>query len=256
MFWLLRHNCINSCPYSRCNQLYLVGIKDGNTVRYVGTVRLNFCQELRYAGTVRWYDTLQRLNWSTVRWYGMPLLWWYGYGTLVWHSTKIGLKYGTLVRYGSRCEIRSTQILNVLYRTAILANNTQALWKSVEVHICSSKVIMSMSNVHVSKLRFTKAQVRSSAIVTGEPKGAVPPLTTACAPPFRFTQNRFLEHHVTTRQQTIMEKGLMTFEHISRLKLSRFFAKLLATKCCTYMWRNKIIRLINTPLRMCRRMRM
>ena len=27
--------------------------KDGNTVWYVGTVRLNFCYEMRYAGTVR-----------------------------------------------------------------------------------------------------------------------------------------------------------------------------------------------------------
>ena len=37
------------------------------------------------------------------------------------YASKIELKYGTLVRYGSRCEVRSTQILNVLYRTAILA---------------------------------------------------------------------------------------------------------------------------------------
>ena len=27
------------------------------------------------------------------------------------------------------------------------------------------------------------------------------PLTTACAPTFRFTQTTFLEHYVTTRQQ-------------------------------------------------------
>ena len=37
---------------------------------------------------------------------------------------KIELKYGTLVRYDSRCEVRSTQILNVPCRTAILANNS------------------------------------------------------------------------------------------------------------------------------------
>ena len=30
-------------------------------------------------------------------------------------------------------------------------------------------------------------------------RGAVPPQTSACAPPFRFTQNTFLEHHVTIR---------------------------------------------------------
>ena len=36
------------------------------------------------------------------------------------YASKIELKYGTLVRYGSRCEVRSTQILNVPYCTAIL----------------------------------------------------------------------------------------------------------------------------------------
>ena len=39
----------------------------------------------------------------------------------------------------------------------------------------------------------------------GSQGGRAPP-TTACAYPFRFTQNTFLEHHVTTKQQTIMEK--------------------------------------------------
>ena len=43
---------------------------------------------------------------------------WYGYGTLVRYASKIELKYGTQVRYGLRCEVRSTQILNVPYRTA------------------------------------------------------------------------------------------------------------------------------------------
>ena len=51
-----------------------------------------------------------------------------------------------------------------------------------------------------------------------------------------------------------MEKGIIVFKHDSRLKFSRLFAKLLATnavhKC------DAIIRLINTPLRMCRRMGM
>ena len=42
----------------------------------------------------------------------------------------------------------------------------------------------------------------------GEARGAVSPLTAACASPFWFTQNTvFLEHHVTTKQQTMMEKG-------------------------------------------------
>ena len=50
----------------------------------------------------------------------------------VQYAPKIELKYGMLVRYGSRCEVRSTQILNVPYRTAILDDNqiqkTFLLW--------------------------------------------------------------------------------------------------------------------------------
>ena len=65
-------------------------------------------------GTVRKYGTPQFLLKSSVCWYGTPFLKWYGYGTLQ------NLKYGTLVRYGFRCEVRSAQILNVPYRTAIL----------------------------------------------------------------------------------------------------------------------------------------
>ena len=42
---------------------------------------------------------------------------------LVRYASKIEPKYGTLLRYGSRCEVRSTQILNVPYRTAILAED-------------------------------------------------------------------------------------------------------------------------------------
>ena len=80
----------------------------------------------------------------------------------------------------------------------------------------------------------------------------VPPLTISCAPPFRFTQNTFLEHHVTTRQHTITEKGSITVKETTRLKFSRFFAKFLATNCCTVHRWDAIISLINTPLRMCR----
>ena len=71
----------------------------------------------------------------------------------------------------------------------------------------------------------------ANAVSAVGPRCAVPPLTTACAPPFWFTQNAFLEHHVTTRQQVIMEKGMIIFKHNFRLKFSRLFAKLLATNC-------------------------
>ena len=55
-----------------------------------------------------------------------------------------------------------------------------------------------------------------------------------CTPLFWFIQNTFTEHYAR-RQQAIMEKGIMTFKHNSRLKFSHFFAKLPATNCCTEM---------------------
>ena len=66
----------------------------------------------------------------------------------------------------------------------------------------------------------------------GEARGGVPPNDCLC-PPFWFIQNAFLEHRVTTRQQAIMEKGIIIFKHDSRLKFFRLFAKLRATSCFT-----------------------
>ena len=79
-------------------KLRVVKSKDGSTVRYVTIFARKHGTLVRYAffGMVR-------------------------YGTLVWYASKIELKYGTLVRYGLKCEVRRTQILNVPYRTAILA---------------------------------------------------------------------------------------------------------------------------------------
>ena len=50
-------------------------------------------------------------------------------------------------------------------------------------------------------------------------------------PPILIHSECFLEHHVTTRQQAIMEKGITIFKQDSPLKFSRLFAKLLATNC-------------------------
>ena len=72
-----------------------------------------------------------------------------------------------------------------------------------------------------------------------EARGAVPHERLLVPPPFWFIQNAFLDHRVTTRQQAIMEKGIIIFKHDSRLKFSRLFAKLLATNCFTWMWPNK-----------------
>ena len=78
-------------------------------------------------------------------------------------------------------------------------------------------------------------------------QGRRPPLTTACASPVWFIQNAVLEHRVTTRQQAIMEKGIIIFKHDSRLKFSR---------CLQNCWPptalhkcDPITRLINTPYR-------
>ena len=52
-------------------------------------------------------------------------------------------------------------------------------------------------------------------------------------PPFWLTKNTAFEHHATTRQQTMMENGIITFKHNYPLMFFRFFATLLATNCCT-----------------------
>ena len=75
--------------------------------------------------------------------------------------------------------------------------------------------------------------VVASAVATMRPGAPSPTNDCLCPPPFWFIQNAFLEHRVTTRQQAIMEKGIIIFKHDSRLKFSRLFAKLLATNCFT-----------------------
>ena len=77
-----------------------------------------------------------------------------------------------------------------------------------------------------------------------------PPNDCLCSPISVYSVY-LLKHHVTTRQQIIMEQRIITLKDNSRIKFFRFFAKLLATNCCTKMC-DAIIRLINTPLRMCR----
>ena len=57
---------------------------------------------------------------------------------------------------------------------------------------------------------------------------AVPAPNDCLCPPFWFTQNTFLAHHVTIRKQTIMKKGTIAFKHTSRLKYSRFFCKIVS----------------------------
>ena len=80
----------------------------------------------------------------------------------------------------------------------------------------------------------------TSAIATGGgggKKGPYPP-NGRLFPRFGLLKILLLKHHATTRQQTTMEKGIITFKHNFPLMFFRFFAKLLATNCCTLIWRN------------------
>ena len=81
-------------------------------------------------------------------------------------------------------------------------------------------------------------------------QGGGTPIAAICAPHFGFLKMLVLKHHPPTRQQTMMEKGMITFKHNSPLTFSRFFAN---------CWQPTIaqrsdatFRLIDTPLRMCR----
>ena len=75
--------------------------------------------------------------------------------------------------------------------------------------------------------RFSIIYRQTSAVAMGR-KGGRFPLTIACAPHFGALKIRLisLEHHLTTRQQAIMGKGIITFKQNSCLKFSPFFAKL------------------------------
>ena len=64
-------------------------------------------------------------------------------------------------------------------------------------------------------------------------QGGRAPLTVACVAHFGSLKILFVEHHATTRLQPMKEKGISLFKHNYPLKFSRFFAKLLATHCCT-----------------------
>ena len=46
-------------------------------------------------------------------------------------------------------------------------------------------------HVLIKEQHCTILMVCSSAVTTGGPEGAMPPLATVCAPPFRFIQNTF-----------------------------------------------------------------
>ena len=57
--------------------------------------------------------------------------------------------------------------------------------------------------------------------------------TTACALPFWFSLIAGFGTSRNCKTAAMMVKGVITFKHNSPLKFSWFFAKLLATNCCT-----------------------
>ena len=73
----------------------------------------------------------------------------------------------------------------------------------------------------------------TSAVAMGGQRGLYPPYGRLC-PQVGLLKILLLKHHATTRQQTMMEKGIITFKHTGNYSLMffRFFAKLLATNCC------------------------
>ena len=76
------------------------------------------------------------------------------------------------------------------------------------------------------------------------------PLTAAAAPHFGLLKILFLEHRPKTRQQAMMEKGIITFKHNFSLTFSRSLRNCWQPTAVHIS--DAIFRLINAPLRMCR----
>ena len=72
----------------------------------------------------------------------------------------------------------------------------------------------------------------ASAIATAGPRGAVPP-ERLLLPPLHFGLLRMLFGASRNKTTGNNGKGIIIFKHNSRLKVSRLFAKLLATNCFT-----------------------
>ena len=74
---------------------------------------------------------------------------------------------------------------------------------------------------------------------SAEARGAVPPpngclcprLTAACAPHFGLLKILFLEHHTTTRQQTVMEKLLYINQTQYSFLLTRLYGCVAKETC-------------------------
>ena len=65
------------------------------------------------------------------------------------YASKIELKYGTLVRYSSRCEVRSTQILNVPYGTAILGFYISKISMRLSIQLIQKKCSTALAGADI-----------------------------------------------------------------------------------------------------------
>ena len=79
--------------------------------------------------------------------------------------------------------------------------------------------------VKIEAYRTVLPSLVTSAVATVEPGAPYPPNDSMC-PPISVYSECFLEHHVTTRQQALMEKRIKIFKDSSCLKFSRFFCKI------------------------------
>ena len=68
------------------------------------------------------------------------------------------------------------------------------------------KPFLSAENENFGKTLTIFFYQRTVPSLRGEEQGDLDSLTDACASPFRYTKNAFLERHITTRQQKTMQK--------------------------------------------------
>ena len=100
--------------------------------------------------------------------------------------------------------------------------------------VLASSLVSSTSASYPLEKFLSEALARGT-VTTVMPGASLPPPNDCLCPlsQFWFIRNAFVVHHVTTKQQALMEKGIIIFKHDSRLKFPRLFAKMLATNCCT-----------------------
>ena len=142
-----------------------------------------------------------------------------------------------LVFEHTRVVIRVGLNLNFEFESAheLLMNLNSTFAKSMNLNLVFSKsmnlnLVFSQSmnlNLEIQNKLNGSNQCRRY----GGQRGPYSPNGRLC-PHFGLLKILLLKHHATTRQQTMMEKGIIAFKHNYPLVFFRFFAKLLATNYC------------------------